>query len=63
MKYFDTHKISENVATKKERPCLNSGTYQAISGHVHLSATKELWFVECDSQEWVLDHEEANENN
>ena len=48
---------------KRRDPGLNSGTYKTVSGHMHLSATKELWFVECDSQEWVLDHEKTNENN
>ena len=51
------------MPARKKRDRLNFWTYQAISGHVHLSATEELWFVKGNSQEWVLDHEEANENN
>ena len=58
--YFFRWKI---IAGKEEESRLNFYTYQAISGHVHLSATEELWFVKGDSQERVLDHEEANENN
>jgi len=38
-------------------------THQAISCHMHLSAAKKFWSVKSNSKEWVLNHENTDENN